>query len=167
MSRLVLGPPGTAWTCNETVRFKRPKPGDGPPSEAVLVHELGHVWEHRSGQAQLLRGIVEQIGRRLGRDPYDFGGPEGLRRATTLTAFAKESQARIIEELWRARHGFVSDRKGVSFATEGYVDDLERLVRGAGIGLESTARRTVWSTIDGAVARVVNAVTGTIERITG
>jgi hypothetical protein len=166
-SRLVLGPPGTAWTCNEVIRFKRPKAGEGAPTEAVLIHELGHVWEHQSGQAQLLRGIVEQIGRRLGRDPYDFGGPDGVRAATDLTRLLKESQARIIEEYWRAQHRYATDRRGVPFATDGYGDDLERLVRGAGIGVRSRSRRTVWSIIDGAVARVVNAVAGAIERLSG
>ena len=164
-SRLVIGPPGTAWTCNDVIRFKPSKDADGRPSHAVVIHELGHVWEHQSGQAQLLRGVVEQIGRRLGRDPYDYGGPEGLRRADSLTSFRKESQARIIEELWRSRNGYDRDRAGVPFATEGYREDLDRLVGGAGIGVRTASRRTLWSTVDGAIARIVNAVAAAIERM--
>lgn len=163
-SRLVLGGPGTAWTCNDTIRFKRPNGTEGRPSEATLIHELGHVWEHQSGQAQLLRGLVEQIGKLLGRDPYDFGGPKGLRSASELTRYPKEAQARIIEELWRSRNGYATDRSGVPFATAGYVDDLERLVRGAGIGVRAGPRATVWGTIDGAIARLVNAFAALIER---
>ena len=136
-SRLVLGPSGTAWTCNDVIRFKRAKAAKDLPSESTLIHELGHVWEHQTGQAQLLRGIIEQIGRRFGRDPYDYGGPEGLRRATALTSFTKEGQAQILTELWKSKHGQQkSDRKGVPFSTPGYVEDLERLVTGAGIGTD-------------------------------
>ena len=70
-SRLVMGPPGTAWTCNDVIRSSAPG-AEELPHEATSIHELGHVWEHQTGQAQLLRGVIEQIGRRLGRDPYDF-----------------------------------------------------------------------------------------------
>ncbi|MGH2572163.1 MAG: hypothetical protein ACRDGU_01515 [Actinomycetota bacterium] len=158
VSRLVLGPSGTAWTCNDVIRFKRPRRTDDLPKEATLIHELGHVWEHQSGQAQLLRGLVEQIGRLLGRDPYDFGGPDGVKRARTLTGFNKESQAQIIAEYWKSKNGYESDRKRVPFSTPGYVGDLQRLVEGAGIGTEATARRTAGGMIDAAIARLVNAV---------
>jgi hypothetical protein len=158
ISRLVLGRPGTAWTCNDVVRFKRPRGEGQPPSEATFIHELAHVWQHQSGQAQLLRGMVEQVGRFLGDDPYDFGGPDGVRKATTLTAFTKEGQAQIVTELWRSMNGHPADRKQVPFSRPGYVADLTRLVRGAGIGTRATARRTLVGTVDAAVARVVNAV---------
>jgi hypothetical protein len=157
-SRLVLGPSGTAWTCNNVIRFKRPRRRDEFPRESTLIHELGHVWEHQSGQAQLLRGLVEQIGRLLGRDPYDFGGPAGVRGAGTLSAFNKESQAQIIVEYWKSKNDYDNDRKGVPFSTPGYVGDLQRLVESAGIGTKAAARRTVAGTIDAAVARFVNAV---------
>lgn len=155
---LVLGRPGTAWTCNDVVRFKRGRNGNELPSEATLIHELAHVWQHQSGQAQLLRGMVEQVGRLLGNDPYDFGGPEGVRRATTLTSFTKEGQAQIVTELWRSQNGHAADRKGVPFSRPGYVADLTRLVREAGIGVTAPARRTVAGAIDAAIARLVNAV---------
>jgi hypothetical protein len=159
-SRLVLGPPGTAWTCNDVIRFKRPRGPADLPSESTLIHELGHVWEHQTGQAQLLRGVIEQIGRRFGRDPYDFGGPEGLRRATALTSFSKEGQAQILTELWKSKHAQQTDRKGVPFSTEGYVEDLERLVAGAGVGTNRVVRRGVFSVLDASIGRVVNRVMG-------
>jgi hypothetical protein len=161
-SWLVLGPPRTAWTCSDVVRFKRPRAVDELPSESTLIHELAHVWEHQSGQAQLLKGFVEQVGRLLGGDPYDFGGPDGVRRATSLTSFTKEGQAQIVTELWRSRNGATEDRRGVPFSTPGYVNDLDRLVEGAGIRARARARRTVAGTIDAAVARVVNAIADAI-----
>jgi hypothetical protein len=102
--------------------------------------------------------MVEQVGRLLGNDPYDFGGPDGVRKATTLTSFTKEGQAQIVTELWKFQNGYAADRKQVPFARPGYVKDLTRLVLGAGIGTRSTARRTLLGTVDAAVARVVNSV---------
>lgn len=164
-SQLVWGGPGTAWTCNDVIRFKRTTAEERPPSEATLIHELAHVWQHQSGQAQLLRGIWEQLGRRLlGRDPYDYGGPDGVASADALTRFAKEAQARIVEEHWRCHNGFPTDRAGVPFSDPGYASDLERLVRGAGIGGSSVPKGTAWSRMDGAVARIVNAAAAFLER---
>src|SRR5262245_52533864 len=60
-SRFVVGPSGTGWTCGDVIRFKRPSHPEDLPDEATLVHELTHVWEHQSGQAQLLAGLKEQI----------------------------------------------------------------------------------------------------------
>jgi hypothetical protein len=157
-SRLVFGSAGTAWTCNDVIRFKRPVRRADLPSEATLIHELGHVWEHQAGQAQLLRGAVEQIGARLGRDPYDFGGPAGVRSAASLADFGMEGQAQIVTELWKANHGYGTDRLGVPLASPGYVDDLRRLVEGAGIGTQAQARRTVAGAVDSALAWLVNHV---------
>jgi hypothetical protein len=152
-SRVVLGP---AWTCNDVIRFKRPRGTEDLPAESTLIHELAHVWQHQRGGMQLLKGAVEQIGRRLGRDPYDFGGPARLRTARHLLEFTNESQAQIIMEFWRAQHGYRRDRKGVPFATTGYVEDLRRLVEGAGIGTRLVARRGPGWNFDRAAARLVN-----------
>lgn len=162
-SRLVLGSAGTAWTCNDVIRFKRPRRPEDLPHESTLIHELAHVWEHQTGQAQLLRGALEQIGRRFGRDPYDFGGPDGVRRAAVLGSFTKEGQAQILTELWRSNHGAASDHKGVPFSTPGYREDLERLVAGAGIGTERPGRRGPWGAIDRTVAGIVNLVMGRVS----
>lgn len=162
-SRLVLGPSGTAWTCNDVIRFKRPHRAEDLPSEATLIHELGHVWEHQSGQAQLLKGFVEQIGRLVGRDPYDFGGPTGVNRARALTEFSKESQAQVITEYWKSNNGYEEDRKGIPFSTPGYMEDLRRLVEGAGIGAGSSARRTIVGRMDAAVASVVNVLVNRLD----
>jgi hypothetical protein len=156
-SRMVLGGRGVGFTCNQVIRFKRPRTEADLPSRSTLVHELGHVWEHQNGRAQLLRGFVEQIGKRLGRDPYDFGGPVGAAGATDLTAFSMESQAQIIQELWRARHGAETDARENEFTTD-YVESLQRLVDGAGIGTRAPRGRTLASTIDGVAARIVNVV---------
>jgi hypothetical protein len=162
-SRVVFGPPRTGWTCNNVIRFKRPRLAEHLPSESTYIHELGHVWEHQTGQAQVLKGIVEQVGKLLGRDPYDFGGPEGVTRATILTGFSKESQAQIVMEYWKSQHGYDADGKGVSFSTPGYVDELRRLVLGAGIGTVSRRRRTLGSSIDSVLARLVNTILAPVE----
>lgn len=96
----------------------------------------------------------------FGRDPYDYGGPEGLSEATSLRRFRKEAQAQIITEHWKVLHGYRTDRKGRELSTPGYADDLHRLVDGSGIGVSSAARRTVAGSIDAAVAKVVNLVLG-------
>jgi hypothetical protein len=157
-SSLVIGPAGTGWTCNNVIRFKRPSRAQDLPTEATFIHELGHVWEHQTGQAQLLKGITEQIGARFGRDPYDFGGPGGVHDARVLRDFSKEGQAQIIMELWKSAHGYERDSKNVPFSTAGYVDDLRRLVESSGIGTRFPGRRTVVGTIDAAVARLVNGL---------
>jgi hypothetical protein len=154
----VRGPPGTAWTCHDAIRFKRPVTATDLPDESTLIHELAHVWESRHGEAQLMSGIVEQIGRSLGRDPYDYGGPRGLHATARLEDLRKEGQARVVTELWKSEHGHTADDNGVPYATPGYLDDLRRLVEGAGIGHTSGARRTVVGAIDGVLARLVNAV---------
>jgi hypothetical protein len=157
-SPMVFGSAGTAWTCNNVIRFKRPTRARDLPVEATFIHELGHVWEHQTGQAQVLKGIVEQIGARFGHDPYDYGGPGGVHNARALTDFSKESQAQIIMELWKSAHGYERDSKNVVFSTVGYVDDLRRLVEGAGIGTRSSALRTLTGTIDTGVARALNGL---------
>lgn len=157
-SWLVLGG-ATAWTCNNVVRFRNAKSADDV-GLSVFIHELGHVWEHQSGQAQVLKGLVEQLGRRLGgRDPYDYGGPEGVRRARGLTALSKEGQAQILQEYWKALQGEASDGRGNPFSPQ-YVQDLRRLIDGAGIGSAAPRRRGVTGWIDTAVGSLVNAVLG-------
>jgi hypothetical protein len=162
-SRFVLGPPGTGWTCNTVVRFKHPRSEEDLPSQSTFIHELAHVWQHQSGQAQLLKGLVEQVGRILGRDPYDFGGPEGARAARALPGLRKEAQAEIVRELWRERHGFDADRRGRPFSTPRYREDLTRLVEEAGIGRGPGGRRTIGRTVDSWLARLVNAALTALE----
>jgi len=157
-SRWVIGPRGSGWTCNTVVRFKRPMRAADLPAESTLIHELGHAWEHRAGQAQLLSGLLEQVGRLFGRDPYDFGGPAALRGAEALRGFSKEGQAQILTELWKAEHGYRTDRKNVPFSRPGYVDDLRRLVEGAGIGTSDPIRRTFAGVLDCGAARLVNFI---------
>ena len=159
----VAGRRGSAWTCNTVVRFRRPIRAEDLPSEATLIHELAHVWEHRAGQAQVLTGLLEQMRWRFGRDPYDFGGPAGLRDAKVLTQFSKEGQAQIVTELWKAQCGYRTDRKNVPFSTPGYVDDLRRLVQGAGIGISDPIRSTFAGVLDSGTATLVNFILAMFE----
>jgi hypothetical protein len=157
-SRFVIGTGGTGWTCGDVIRFKRPTRPEDLPQQATVVHELTHVWEHQSGQAQLLAGVKEQLAKLFGRDPYDFGGPAGLSRRTRLTDFPKESQAEIVMELWRSENGAKADSRGVSFDAPGYMDDLHRLVGGAGIGKVVASQRSVMGRFDALVCRALNGV---------
>jgi hypothetical protein len=155
----VRGPAGTGWTCNNRVRFKRPKTASDLPQESTLIHELAHVWEHQSGQAQVLRGFVEQVSRVFGGDPYDFGGPPAVKAGVRLQDFKKEGQAEIIRNYWLFLHGFPSDMLNVPFTTPGYVDDLRRLVEGAGIGTAAPAHReSAVASVDGVAAGIVNGL---------
>jgi hypothetical protein len=146
----------SAWTCNNVVRFKAATRAEDVKL-STLIHELGHVWEHQSGQAQVLKGLVEQLGRLRGRDPYDYGGPAGAGRADRLQNLTKESQAMILQEYWRSIQGEASDIRGNTFTPE-YVSDLRRLAQGAGIGTAAPRKDGPASAIDAAAAAVVNAV---------
>jgi hypothetical protein len=74
-SRLVLGRSGTAWTCNDVIRFKRARRPGELPSESTLIHELGHVWEPPDGS-----GTAPQRCHRTGRQKVR-PGPVRLRRS--------------------------------------------------------------------------------------
>jgi hypothetical protein len=148
----------TAWTCNNVVRFKNAKRAQDVDL-STFIHELGHVWEHQTGQAQVLKGLVEQVGRLRGHDPYDYGGPEGVRRTRRLQDLTKESQAQILQEYWRSLEGESADFRGNPFTPE-YVDDLQRLVHAAGVGTTTPGGRGLAGWIDTAAGSVVNAVLG-------
>jgi hypothetical protein len=79
-----------------------------------------------------------------------------------LTSFTKEGQAQILTELWKSKHAYPKDRKGVPFSTPGFVEDLERLVAGAGIGTDRVVRRGPFSVLDASIARIVNLVMGRV-----
>ena len=147
-----------AWTCNNVVRFKKARRSEDIDL-STFIHELGHVWEHQNGQAQVLRGLVEQLERLRGRDPYDYGGPSGAQHVTRLQDLTKESQAMIIEEYWRFRHGEMADVRGNPFTPQ-YEGDLRRLVEGAGIGTSPPRGTGVAAAIDTAAGSVVNSILG-------
>ncbi len=153
-SPLVFGG-AAAWTCNNVVRFKAKRAEE--VDLGTFIHELGHVWEHQTGQAQLLKGLVEQAGRLRGKDPYDFGGPAGAGRTARLQDLTKESQAMILQECWRALQGETDDTDGNAFTPE-YVADLKRLTEGAGIGSAPSGRRGPASWVDAAAAAITNGV---------
>ena len=127
------------WTCNNVIRWKAGTSMTLPD----LIHELAHVWQHQHGQTQILSGILEQLRYLRGHDPYDYGGPRGVRLLVTghgrLTDLSKESQAQIIEECWKEGHGYSQDRLGYLFTAQ-YAADLTALVNGAGIGRPPQSR---------------------------
>jgi hypothetical protein len=152
-SSVALG--GRAWTCNNVIRFPKPKNGADCPATATLIHELAHVWEHQDGQLQLLKGAVEQAAHSLtfGKyNPYDYGGAACVNTAQDLRDFNKESQARIIEDYWRSVNG-QGEPPGST-----YGQDLQRLVQGAGIGTIAPRGISAASAVDAVAAGVVNLV---------
>jgi hypothetical protein len=155
---------GRPWTNGNTIRFPRPTVIESCPDLETMIHELAHVWEHQNGETQILSGAVEQLGRLLAPryNPYDFGGPAGVRDASALRGFNKESQAQIIQNYWRTRMGFTVDTGGIPF-TAAYVADLRRLVRGAGIGTTAPAGAT--STAGGMVDSILGAIVNGILRL--
>jgi hypothetical protein len=158
VSRVALG--GRPWTAGNTIRL-----ADSATSQATVIHELAHVWQYQSGNLQLLRGLIEQIGYQLGRNPYDYGGAAGVRAAvsagTPLTSFRNECQAQIVEDYWSAVHvpgatGYL----GEAYAPA-YVEDLRTIVEEAGIGTRAPGGA---SRVETAVGWIVNAVAGQLER---
>lgn len=88
-----------------------------------------------------------------------------MKNSTALTSFSKESQAQIVTEYWKAKHGYQADTKGVPFTTAGYIEDLERLVVGAGIGTRPPTRRGPVGAVDAAIGRIVNGLVGLVGEI--
>jgi hypothetical protein len=155
---------GRPWTNGNTIRFPKPTATASCPDLETLIHELAHVWEHQNGETQILSGAVEQLGHLLvpGYNPYDFGGPAGVRDAGALRSFNKESQAQIIQNYWRTGMGFTADTAGNPF-TAAYVADLRRLVQGAGIGTMAPPGAT--STGGGAVDSILGGIVNGILRL--
>jgi hypothetical protein len=155
---------GRPWTNGDTIRFPKPTAFESCPDLETMIHELAHVWEHQNGETQILSGAVEQLGHLLvpGYNPYDFGGPTGVRDAGALRGFSKESQAQIIQNYWRTRMGFTADTGGIPF-TAAYVADLRRLVQGAGIGTTAPAGAT--STIGGVIDSIIGGIVNKILRL--
>jgi hypothetical protein len=77
-------------------------------SAAWLVHELTHVWQHQSGRAVRVRGLLEQFSRLWGRDPYRYGRVD---RSRSFEAYGLEQQASMVEDMYRLSVG-LPPRKG-------------------------------------------------------
>ena len=78
----------------------------GKMSDAVLVHELVHVWQyHHLGVVYIPRALAAQ----WSRHGYNYGGADNLRAAIaagkSLLDFNYEQQATIIEDYFRIKHG--------------------------------------------------------------
>jgi hypothetical protein len=149
------------WTNGNTVRFAKATGNASCPELATMIHELAHVWQHQSGQTQLISGAVEQLRRLLvrGYDPYDFGGPEGVRGTGRLQDYSKESQAQIVQNYWRWLQGSTADTAGRPF-TPAYAADLQRLVEEAGIGLRAPAGSlsTTGGVVDSLLGGILNGL---------
>lgn len=163
-SRFVYNAP--AWSCGNVIRFKRSATGDDSPIDtATLIHELGHVWQHQSGRVVFLRALWEQLRKIISPqfDPYNYGGPEHILPTRRLEDYYAESQAQIICEYWRGVNGFATDRLNNIFTPE-YVQNLGRLVQGAGIGINPPRQGSLGYFIDNLVIGILNAILSILER---
>lgn len=142
---------GRAFVLHHTIYWPGAVPHDPDlASRATLIHELAHCWQYQSGQWQAARGCIEQtgytllglpfikLGARAVYDPYDYGGPAGLRATDRLESLRLEAQAKVIEHYWLASVARVPAIGGAALTTgEGdptpLAEDLARLCRGAGI----------------------------------
>lgn len=78
----------------------------GKMSDAVLVHELVHVWQyHHLGVVYIPRALAAQFS----THGYDYGGVAALQTAMltgkSLVDFNYEQQASIIEDYFRIKNG--------------------------------------------------------------
>lgn len=163
-SRFVHNAP--AWSCGNVIRFQQPAPGDDSPIDtATLIHELGHVWQHQSGHVVFLKALWEQLRKIVSPqfDPYNYGGPEKVLAPKRLSDYYTESQAQIICEYWRGANGHGTDRLNNIFTPE-YIQNLERLVRDAGIGATPPSKGSLGYMIDSVVVGMLNGILSIFEK---
>ena len=86
---------------------------------AWLVHELTHTWQYQTNRSVRMRGLLEQIGRLRGNDPYAYGKLDPKRRFDT---YKNEQQAAMVEDYYRLRH-HLPPRYGL-----GSPEDYERAI---------------------------------------
>jgi hypothetical protein len=110
------------------------------------------------------RALAEQLRASIFHnfDPYNYGGPDGVKPPYTLFGYFTESQAQIIAEYRKSQHNISQDRLQNPFSQD-YVQNLLRLIQDARIGSATPGKATLASSIDSAVARVVNWVLGLFE----
>lgn len=68
---------------------------------AWLMHELTHAWQYQTHGSVRMRGLLEQIGRLRGADPYQYGKLDPKRPFST---YKNEQQAAMVEDYYRLRH---------------------------------------------------------------
>lgn len=100
--RVAMTPNGEVWFRPEDHKpdFSRTV-GDS----AWLVHELVHAWQFQTGRSVRLRGLLEQVGRLFGRNPYLYGLLDPMR---PYRSYNNEQQAAIVEDYFRIGHGLAA-----------------------------------------------------------
>ena len=74
----------------------------GPIDEAILVHEMVHIWQYQQfGACYIPRALAAQ----RTSAGYDYGGLAGLRNSDYLTDFNYEQMASVVEDAFRLRRG--------------------------------------------------------------
>ena len=67
---------------------------------SLLVHEATHIYQYEQiGSVYIGEAVYAQ--RRLGRDCYDYGGPEGLAAGNPYDSYNREAQAQIAQDFFR------------------------------------------------------------------
>ncbi|RYF09832.1 MAG: type IV secretion protein Rhs [Oxalobacteraceae bacterium] len=86
---------------------------------AWFLHEMTHVWQFQTGRLVRMRGLLEQIGRLRGSDPYPYGAIDPKRN---FSSYKNEQQAALVEDYYRIRHR-LKPRYG-----SGSIEDYERAI---------------------------------------
>ena len=95
----------TAMTPNGSIYFNHSDYKDDfslfTEDAAWLVHELTHAWQFQTGRSVQARGLMEQLSRLRGVDPYRYGR---IDRKRPFSTYKNEQQAAMTEDYYRLKH---------------------------------------------------------------
>ena len=112
---------GRAFTHGDTIYI----PKDNLPlTTDLLVHEMGHVWQHQNGGTDYMSEAL--VGQYLG-EKYDF--EKGIKEGKSWSELNPEQQAELLQQAYKA--GFFNGSTGGKFVYNGtdYTDYLNEALR--------------------------------------
>jgi hypothetical protein len=111
---------GRAFTHGNTIYIPK---DDLPLSKDLLVHEMGHVWQHQNGGTDYMSEAL--VGQYLG-DKYDF--EKGIKEGKSWSELNPEQQAELLQQAYKS--GFFNS-PGQRFVYNGtdYTDYLNAALR--------------------------------------
>ena len=111
---------GRAFTHGNTIYIP---PDNMPMSKDLLVHEMGHVWQHQTGGTDYMS---EALAGQYAGDGYDF--EKGIQEGKSWSELNPEQQAELLQQAYKS--GFF-DSPGRRFTYNGtdYTDYLNEALR--------------------------------------